>query len=844
MDKMPDTEEIARAVERCSEEPIRIPGVIQGFGCLIAADATTGAVRYASENAAGVFRRPLEDVLTASLCTLFDEEILHGIRNALARGGAENNAVFAGCFLIGEQYWDLSICESTGCTVVSMEPAGTGQSDQGCMLQSMSFMIGKILNCHSHPDLFALTVQLVRHLTGFDRVLVYRFDQAFNGEVLAETCRPGMQSFAGLWFPRYDIPDQAREMMKRIPLRICGDTSADQIPVVPARQNLPPLDLTHSVCRGMSGVHLQYLRNMGSAATLTLHIVVEDELWGVISCHHETPRRCDRSLQEILENIIPVFSAKLLSIRRQDTLDRIRQLDSYVIGQASGSVQLDSLLTEVAPGVLDVIGADGIATLNPGRTTRFGLVPEQSLLDQLQICAEAQEGDVLAIDNLADRFPAFAEAAGDCAGALVTALSPDSLICVFRKEMVREVSWAGNPDKTVELQEGVMRLTPRASFSAFLEVVEGSSRAWSEDDLYFIQHVRTLLHASERQSLMNRMNRQQSLMIDELNHRVRNILALVRSVSHQARRRHSSVESYAAAMEGRIQALAASHDLIAGSLPHPVSLLNLIRKELEPYSSISDRRVGITGDDRSVLAEIAPFFSLIMHEMITNAVKYGALSVEGGSVRIAMTRAGDGAQITWAEEGGPPVETSPEAGFGTAMITRSVPFELGGKSELFFRPDGVSAHFFFPGTCFDDTFGPAQLTDDTPQAPKEAAGIPAEALKGTVLLLEDNFIIGAEMCDQLRDFGFAHVALFSNAQQAMAFLDAQTPVLAVLDFNLGKAQTSEAVAIRLRAAGVPVVFVTGYGDKAASAPELRDVPRMTKPVSVDSLRDELSGLLQ
>ena len=844
MQNVSEADQIIRAIERCSEEPITIPGCIQSFGCVVAVDQDTGEVRYASENSATVFARPIEAVLNGNLQTLFGEEVRHSIRNALSRGGHGKNAVFAGTFSVQDRCWDLSICSSGGCLVISMEPSDRDQTDHGRMLQSMSFMIGKIQSCRTDQNLYDLIVQLVRHLTGFDRVLVYRFDQEFNGEVLAETCRSGMPSFNGLRFPRYDIPDQAREMMLHIPLRVSADTSAAQIPLLTAQPGLPPLDLTHSVCRGMSPVHLQYLRNMGSAATLTLNVLVEGKLWGVISCHHGTPRYCGRFLHEILENIIPVFSAKLLSIRQQDTLDRIKQLDSEIMGRAIDELQLDGMMTEIAPSVLEVMGADGIATLGAEKSTCFGLVPGKALLDELRKSGLAEQGGVLAIDNLVQRFPDLQAAAGDCAGALVTLLSSDRVLCIFRREVVQEVSWAGNPEKQTEVHEGERRLTPRASFSAFLEAVQGNSRAWSGDDVYFIQHVRTLMHASERQSLMNRMNRQQSLMIDELNHRVRNILALVRSVSHQARRRYSSLESYSTALESRIQALAASHELIAGTLPQPVSLMSLIRKELQPYNTSSDGRFVITGTDRNVLAEIAPIFSLVVHELITNAVKYGGMSTAGGCVEMGLSRDGGDTLITWAEKGGPPVNTDPEAGFGTTMITRSVPYELGGESELFFYPEGVQAKFRFPERCFDDSSTPARLNEGLPLTPAVSVEIPEDALEGSVLVVEDNFIIGTEMCDQLLDFGFADAQVYANASEAMDYLDAVTPGLAVLDFNLGHGETSEAVAVRLREAGVPVVFVTGYGEKAATAPELADVPRLTKPVSTDQLRHELARVLQ
>ncbi|WP_299500558.1 HWE histidine kinase domain-containing protein [uncultured Roseobacter sp.] len=843
MDKSLKESELREALETCAAEPVHIPGIIQPFACLLASNAKTNIVTYASANCDAFLDMSADEVLGKNLVDILGSETIHQLRNLASRSGFSKQRMTMGTFEVAGALVEISAFQSQDFFVFEIEPASDETFGGTDALKSMSFLMAQMQSCETQSELFNLTVELMRHMTGFDRVMIYKFDQEFNGEVIAETCRSSMQPFLGLRFPSWDIPSQARAIMKQIPLRLIEDTDQIAPPLLAASAECPPLDITLAACRGVSSVHMEYLRNLGSKATMTLNITVEGQLWGIISLHHRASKVVAPKLREVLENFVPVFSSKLLSIRQKETLERIRSLDGAIVSKKHGDVKIENMLPEIAPTILEVIDANAIVALSDAATHSFGSsLPDAKLLSALLAFSLEQDEDVVAIDNLAMAFPAFAKLTNGCSGVLITKISDDKAVCIFRNEITKEIAWAGNPEKTIETVEGSKRLTPRGSFSTYLERVQGYSKAWSQDDLYFVRHVRTLLHASERQTLLNTMYRQQSLMIDELNHRVRNILALVRSVSRQARRRYGSLDSYAAAMESRIRALAASHELSAGSLVSPVSITELIKKEFEPYGSIAERQTIVQGKDRNLRAEIAPIFSLVVHELVTNAAKYGALTQESGKIHILLEHLPDGIQITWKERGGPGVAHPDDTGFGTAMIEQAVPHEFGGTAELIFEPDGVRAIFTLPNRHFDDVAQFSELSHQTPIEINEPAEFIGSNLTAPVLILEDNFIIAKEMKDQMVEFGVSEVEVFSNTSDALGHLELEEVSLAILDVNLGKNTSSIPVARKLRDLGVPFFFVTGYGDTAAMAPEMADIPLLTKPVSALELQDQLVRL--
>lgn len=835
------------ALDNCASEPVHIPGTVQRFGCLIGVDPQNSRIAYASENCFDVIGKPCSELLGAESSEVLGRDILHSLNNVAARSGFAARSTLVGRFQLGGRDVDMHAFASDGIHVLQFEAAKDHVFNDGDALNTLAFVMNEIQACPDRATLLPLTTEILRHVSGHHRVMIYKFDRDFGGEIVAESRQRNMEPFLGLHFPQWDIPPQARAIMAKLPLRIIQDVDQAPVPLCAADASLPPLDTTLAECRGVSEIHMEYLRNMDIKSSMTLSINVEGALWGMIAFHHRAPRVAPPNLRELLLATRQVFSTKLVALSKQEQLDLVRKTDGIkdaVLDEIESEDAIEGAFARIGAVIQDVLQADGVTLQIGPKTIRYGQVPDQVVQDQLISEVQAQSGTPIVCDNLGARYPQFKAHLNGCAGVLATTGPTNRSLCIFRSEAAQKISWAGNPDKRVEVIAGQARLTPRANFSRYLQKTEGTCIAWTDSDIYFVDRIWVLINNAEFHALKNTLNRQQALMINELNHRVRNILALVRSVSRQARRHNGSLNSYSASLESRINALAAAHDIASDAAVTAVSIDQLIRIELTPYQK--DQRIRVEGIDRYLHAEIAPIFSLVIHELATNAVKYGSLSDDNGTVTVTVSDAPGGVCIAWLETGGPIVSPPTDRGFGLALIEQAVPHEMGGRSELRFHPTGVEADLFLPIHNLDLEFTPSRSV--RPQKPGTKEGtvsIPFEPEKidGFALVVEDNFVIAKDMKDQLEQAGIKEVVVSSSVADALDVLSAERPAFAILDINLGSGKTSEQIAVQLRQNGVPFVFATGYGDRIDFAPEFSEVLRLTKPVTIADLQDAIMQTL-
>ncbi|MDU1695206.1 MAG: HWE histidine kinase domain-containing protein, partial [Bradyrhizobium sp.] len=410
----------------------------------------------------------------------------------------------------------------------------------------------------------------------------------------------------------------------------------------------------------------------------------------------------------------------------------------------------------------------------------------------------------------------------------------------FRREMLRSVNWAGDPHKTYSEGPLGARLTPRKSFELWQQTVAGQAKPWTAADLRIAESLRvTLLEvilqlselaARERRGAQER----QELMIAELNHRVRNILSLVRGLVAQSKDTANSVEEFAAILGGRIQALARAHDQITNLNWAPVALRHLLESEAGAYLGARAGRVRMEGPDVALDPKAFATLALVVHEMMTNSAKYGALADSTGQVQV-IWRLDPGASlvIDWKESGGPPVQPPSRRGFGTTIIERSVPFDLKGDAEIRFDLLGVQARFVIPANF-------VQIVPAITGAPAHHHAKQESArLSCTVLIVEDNLIIamGAEVI--LLELGARHVETAASVNHALKAIERALPSFALLDINLG-AESSLPVGYRLKELGVPFMFATGYGERAPLPAELSDAPIVQKPYTRELIEKALS----
>ncbi|WP_299686507.1 HWE histidine kinase domain-containing protein [uncultured Tateyamaria sp.] len=839
--------DIDNALKNCAEEPVHIPGLIQSHGAIVAVDNETLRLTHASENLEEVTGIALSDALGSSIYDVFPSGLRHDMVNNLLPTYLNLDTRQIDPFTLNGHALLAGSSQAVGSTIFEFEPADIQSSFTDNAMQQLAFLTQQLHTVHDADTLFAKSVKLLQVFTGYHRIMIYAFDGEGNGTVCAEALAGGLESLLGLNFPAWDIPSQAREIMKRTPFRYIADVDTAPVSVLAAEQDSAPLDMTHSHLRGVSEVHLQYLRNMGTAGSLTLNVVAGDALWGMIALHHETPRLPDQQTREICRNFVRFFGLKLDSILQRERLQRLHRADqlSRELTETAAAGDADIRFnTKLLEGLTDAMRADGAILSKDMQLRTCGLVPPEAGLQALLKLGQTLD-EPLHSSALQSQHPELARALGpDIAGLHMTPMRGDSFVAFIRRDRERQVTWAGAPTKDIEGQGANARLRPRGSFETYKETVRGTSTPWQSEDHQVARDVWSILINSERNALIEKTSRQQKILIDELNHRVRNILSLIRSLSRQSQHSADSIEEYVQTLEARIEAVATAHSLAVEQPTAYVSIRDILELEAEAHS-VARTRVTITGEDIGLNPEMAPIFALVMHELMTNASKYGALSDERGQVDIQLDLDGEELILSWRESGGPEVHPPTRQGFGTNLLQNAVRNELRGTISQDFAKDGFTAALRLPGDMLS-TMRYVGLTSSNQSKRNitQSDGTTAASTRAaqTCLLVEDSFVVSLDTMQVMNAVGFdeVHTAMtISDAREAIALAK---PAFAILDVNLSAGQTSFGVARDLKELGVPFVFVTGYGSEGVPADLFPDVQVLKKPLRSASLEQALQAL--
>ncbi len=329
----------------------------------------------------------------------------------------------------------------------------------------------------------------MRELTGFDRVMVYRYDAEYNGEVVAEAKRDDLNSFLGLHYPASDIPAQARALYEKNWIRIIDDIGYTPSPLVPQENPTTgrPTDLTHSTLRSVSPIHIEYLKNMGVGASMSISLVRDGRLWGLIACHHYSgahlPPYGVRAAAEFLGSTL---SLRLVDRVEDDEL-RTRLAGQALLAKIAAAMQnqsepLGSALLG-APDVADLVPADGIVMNVDGERVTRGDVPDAGIIDELVAWLTSQEVGVFETDCVSDSIGT--DVAPELVSGLLALMLPDNHYLIWlRGELRRAVDWGGDPtNKAIAVREGEsVRLSPRKSFDRWREIVRRRSAPWLDTE--------------------------------------------------------------------------------------------------------------------------------------------------------------------------------------------------------------------------------------------------------------------------------------------------------------------------------------------------------------------------
>ncbi|QDL95996.1 GAF domain-containing protein [Rhodopseudomonas palustris] len=832
----------------CDREPIHIPGRIQPHGCLLACDAQAIRITRTSENAGTLLGRETPRV-GERLADYFGETDAHTLRNALAQATDPKRPalIFGWRDRTTGRTFDVSLHQHDGTSIIEFEPAAADQADNPLRLTRQ--IIARTKELKSLDEMAARVPRYLQAMLGYHRVMMYRFAVDGSGKVIGEARRRDLESFLGQHFPASDIPQQARLLYLKNAIRVISDSSGASSRIVPELDaSGAALDLSFAHLRSVSPVHLEYLRNMGVSASMSLSIIIDGALWGLIACHHYEPRIVPMAQRVAAEMFADFFSLHFTAVHHQRRFQaslRTRRTLDELTSQMSFDASVDDFLRDNLRRIADLIPSDGVGLWMNGVWAAHGSTPPAEALPAIMQLLTGRAGsEIVATHALSDRIVAASDYAQAAAGMLAIPLSQTArdYLLFFRKEQVQTLDWAGDPNKTYDTGPLGDRLTPRSSFAIWKEQVEGQSIPWSGDDRDTAATIQVglrevLLRQSEILSAERKKAEvRQRVLNEELNHRVKNILALIKSLVNQPVDDGRSLEEFAGALRGRIMALSFAHDQVVRS-DGGGALLDLIHAELSPYPAA---QIALDGPDVGLDARAYSVLALVLHELATNAAKYGALSRSAGRLNVAWTVHDDGrCEIAWTESHGPAVRPPTRQGFGTVLLSRSIPFDLGGTSEVDYAPGGVVARLCIPAKFVTATL---QRPSSPPVGGRATETGDLNIAAASILLVEDQLVIALDAEEMLGAIGAKSVISVASAEEALLTIAQAPPTLAILDVNLG-AGSSLPVADELERLGIPFIFATGYGDTAMIPGRLRDLPIVRKPYSIESLRAALAVVL-
>lgn len=697
------------AADDCAREPIHIPGGIQPHGVLLAARPIDLIVTQCAGDTEALLGIGCDRLLGGKLLEILPPDAAAAVERCLREQDIERKPVHLSEHRIGTegQLFDVFVHRIDGQLVLEMEhlQASPHGSDIFARLLQTT---GELHAAESLENLLDRVPVAVREMTGFDRVMVYRFLDDDSGTVVSEARSSDLVPYLGLRFPAFDIPPQARELYKANWIRLIPDAAYTPRPI--QGQTSEPLNMSFCALRSVSPIHLQYLANMDVRASMSISIVKDGQLWGLIACHHRDPRHVPHAIRAVcalLGQLIALEVGKRVAADREKQRCLNAQRHRALVDAMEGQRDLARGLLASASDLLGLVQADGVAVCTEGKIRTAGRTPRPAQIRKLlEWLNRRDDGPIFATAKISSHF-ASARRWEQSAGVLAMEIARGSGDCLvwFRDEILKTVRWAGDPRKAaVDLLDPATPLSPRNSFRAYEEQVRGTAKAWDQEDLATVDNLRVaIVERSLRTALAHNeeLAQHREMLIHEVNHRVKNSLQLTSSIiSLQSRRVDDpKARELFAETAQRIRVAARTHEkLYRGNDSTNVEFGEYLRElcaDLE--RSFGRAKVEVEARKMQMPADRAISLALIANELITNAFKYAFPGETAGRIEVRFSRDPRQWRLHIADNGvGLPENfDSRRSGSLGMRIVDALTRQLGATLEA--RPGGPGAVFVISG---------------------------------------------------------------------------------------------------------------------------------------------------
>ena len=486
--------------EFCGRVPLNQTNLIQPHGVVVVVDKSTSIIIQASENTEVIFGADAKAIVNKPFPDFISPQQYQTVQNRSGRTHSERlplTLTINGRDLLSL----LHAKESYLIFEIELPRAEARPLSFLDMYQELKCIMAEVEDASTTAEACTKAIGELKRLAGFDKIMVYQFDEEWHGTVIAEVAEPGMDSYLGLRFPASDVPKQARDLYLKNPYRHIPDATYTPVKLYPLLNPASGAftDLSDTNLRSVAAVHIEYLKNMEVCASMSTRIVQDGRLWGLIACHHRTPKHLAYESYFVFELISGVISAKIAAVQKADSAahqTELSQTYQRLLQTIYLQKNLSGMLRQNGEDLLDLLKADGAALIVNKQITLLGKTPSPQQVENLLFWLRSNDVSRLFHQaNLSDSYADAEQFTATASGLMALPVQPErgTYVLAFRPEAVKKIDWSGNPNEAITFDSDKKNYHPRHSFKVWQETVRNTALPWTKEELDTAEQFRNFL---------------------------------------------------------------------------------------------------------------------------------------------------------------------------------------------------------------------------------------------------------------------------------------------------------------------------------------------------------------
>jgi len=497
----------------CGSLPLHHINSIQDYGFLLVLDRRSLSIIQASENVAGLFAKSIQELIGTSLRTFMPAEEISKLEELIGKGVSTKipTVLTFNVSDITDSFHALLHIKADYIIIELEKVHKIGVRNFTDVFQEIKYISAAIDHAETVQEVCNVAIHELRKLSGFDGILMYQFDADWNGTVIAEEKDERLERYIGQTFPASDVPKQARQLYLKNPYRLIPNRVYQPIKLYPVINPVTNtfIDLSDCNLRGVAGVHLEYMKNMDIMASMSIRVIYNETLWGLISCHHLDTKYLSYEICSVFEWLSDVISSKITLILNKQEYHLNNELQAKRVGLTDKVYAEDNIaagLLNKDQDILDLFKATGAVVRINGRMETKGNVPGKDALDNLMLWLEGKKiTQVFSTNHVAELYDDGAEFAAVVSGLLVIPIDGgkgDFVVC-FRPEVIEDINWGGDPNHAINFDKDGKSYHPRNSFKLWKQTVREQALPWSAYELEVAESLRSFLFEFRTKQLQN-----------------------------------------------------------------------------------------------------------------------------------------------------------------------------------------------------------------------------------------------------------------------------------------------------------------------------------------------------